>query len=97
MSFPHSLPQEEALRRVQGLIKKLQSDYAGKVSGVREQWDGPVGRFAMIFTGMTFTGAISVGPSEVNFEGNLPFAASFFRGAIEKTIRDTATRLLSNE
>jgi len=91
----HSLTPEEALRRVQGLLGETKDQFGDRVSNLRETWKGNTCSFS--FTAMRFSvsGTLNVDSSQVKVSGTLPWAASFFKGKIESTIRDRATSLLA--
>lgn len=95
MSVPHQLSQEEAMRRIKGLLNKVKSEHSDKISDLQEEWTDNVGRFSFSAMGFSVSGTLAVTPADIQFSGDLPFAASFFKGKIETTIRDRATELLA--
>ena len=95
ITITHHLSQDEALRRSKGLLGDVKTQFVGKVSDLREQWNGNVNSFSFSMEGLSVYGTLIVTPSEVEFFVDLPFAATFFRGKIESTIRDRAGRLLA--
>lgn len=95
MTIPHNLSRDEALKRVQKLLGEVRQQYAGSVTDLNERWHGHIGSFSFKTMGMDVTGMVTVGDKEVELEGTLPFAATFFKGKIEQTIRDRALSLLS--
>ena len=94
ISIPHQLSQEEALSRVKSLLAQLKAQYSVKLGGLHEEWNGNVGSFS----GASPVGAVSVtltvNPSEVVIEGELPAMATFFKGKIESGIRKELDALL---
>ena len=94
MSVPHRLPQEEALRRIQGLLGEVKTQFADKISNLREEWNGSSGSFSFSAMGFSVSGTLTVSPSEVELSGDLPLAAAFFKGKIEVMIRERAEALL---
>jgi len=95
MSVPHRLPQDEALNRIKGLLGQVKQQYADKISDLHEEWSGNAGTFSFSAMGFSISGSLNVTASEVELNGNLPFAASFFKAKIESAIRERATILLA--
>lgn len=95
ISVQHRLAQEEALNRIKGLLGQVKNQFADKITDLRENWNGNTGTFSFSAMGFSVSGTLTVKPSEVELNGNLPFAASFFRGKIESTIRERASTLLA--
>lgn len=95
MSVPHKLSQDEAQRRIQGMLGDLKQQYGEQISNLEESWSGATGAFAMTAMGMKISGTLAVRPTEVALDGSIPFAAVPFKGQIEKLIRQEAERLLA--
>lgn len=95
IAIPHNLPQEEALTRIQGLLEQLRREQAGTISEVNERWSGNEGEFSFSAKGFDLSGKITVEKNQVNINGQLPFALSFFKGKISEVIREKAGELLS--
>ncbi|MBI2033481.1 MAG: polyhydroxyalkanoic acid system family protein [Candidatus Liptonbacteria bacterium] len=95
MTIPHRLSQDEALRRIKGLLGEVKTEFAYKISNLCEEWNGSRGKFSFSAIGFSVSGTLTVKPSEVELVGRLPFAANFFRGKIEETIRERAEKLLA--
>jgi len=95
MKVDHHLPQVEALRRVQGLLGQVKTQFADKISELREEWNGDTGKFSFLAMGFSVSGTLSVTDNAVEIDGKLPFAVGFFKGKIESTIRERAEQLLA--
>ncbi len=95
IEVPHKLTQEEALNRIKGLLGEVKTQFADKISNLQENWRGNMGTFSFSAMGFSVSGSLSVTPSMVELFGNLPFAALFFKGKIEATIRERAETLLA--
>jgi Putative polyhydroxyalkanoic acid system protein (PHA_gran_rgn) len=95
IAIPHSLPPQEALSRIQGLLQKLQREQKDIVKDVSEKWNGNEGEFSFSAKGFDLSGTIKVEENLVHINSQLPFALSFFKGMISKTIKDKAGELLS--
>jgi len=94
LTIPHALPQEEALRRIKGLIKNLQEEKKDMITDVSEQWNGNEGEFRFSAKGYELSGNLKVEEKAVIINGQLPFALSFFKGMISQAIREKAGELL---
>lgn len=95
MSVPHSLGKEEARKRIQDLLPKMKSDYADQIKDLQEEWDGDTGRFSFSIMGFPVSGTLRVNDSSVDLDGNLPFAAAFFKGKIKTVIEEKAQQILA--
>ena len=95
LSVPHKLSQQDAMKRIKGLLEKVKTEHGDKISNLREEWTGHVGTFSFSAMGFSVAGTLEVTPTDVQFSGDLPFAASLFKNKIETTIRDRATELLA--
>lgn len=95
MSIRHNLPQDEALRRIRGLLADIKRERGEQISDLQERWSGNKANFSFNVVGFDVSGTLEVGSSEVKLDGNLPFLAGIFKGQIESTIRDRAQSLLA--
>lgn len=91
----HCLAQDEAILRVKTLLNNLETQYADKINGLHEEWDGDNGKFSFTAMGFPVSGTISVKLAQVEIFGDLPFAATLFKGRIESMIKDRASKLLA--
>ena len=94
VSVPHSLPPNEAIKRIQNLVGGIKTKFADKVSDVKEQWSGNHADFSFKAMGFDVAGKVDVDDREVRIESNLPFAAMPFKSRIESTIKEKAEELL---
>jgi hypothetical protein len=94
MTIPHQLPQEEALRRVQTLLQRVKSQFADKVQDLHEEWDGNTGLFKFRVMNFPVSGKLTVNPTGVDLDGNIPLAASLFKGKIKSVINEEARKIL---
>jgi len=92
---PHQLAESEALERIKGLLGQLKQEHSGSFTDLEEQWTDTGGRFSMKAMGMAVSGGLSVAPGQVQMKGNLPLAATPFKGRIEQIVRDRMERLLT--
>src|ERR1035437_7475891 len=94
MAVSHSLTQDEAVKRIKNLLNDVKTQFADKISGLHEEWDGNMGKFKFLAMGLPGSGTLAVKASQVEISGDLPFAAMLFKGKIESTIRSCAESLL---
>ncbi len=95
MTVPHSLAQDEAVKRVKHLLGDVRTQFADTIGELHEAWDGHTGRFDFSAMGYPITGSLTVNPSQVDISGELPFAAMLFKGKIESAIKDRLGALLA--
>lgn len=95
ITIPHQLPRQEALTRIQGLLKKLQKEQEGTISNVSEQWNGNEGEFSFSAKGFALSGSLKVEEESVIINGRLPLALVIFRSAIADAIQKKAGELLA--
>lgn len=96
ITIPHSLPPQEALTRIQGLLAKLQREQKDTISNISEKWNGNEGEFSFSAKGFDLSGKIKVEENLISINGQLPFALSFFKSKISQAIKKEAGELLSN-
>jgi putative polyhydroxyalkanoate system protein len=95
MSIPHKLSRDEARRRIQELLPKMKSEYADQIKDLHEEWNGDTGTFNFSVMGFQVSGNLTVNESSVDLDGNLPFAAAFFKGKIKSIIQEKAQEILA--
>lgn len=95
VEVPHSLTQEEAVGRVQGLLQRVKDKYQGQVSELEESWTDNVLAFKFKTYGFKIGGTLTAAASNVKIDGDLPIAAMMFKGRIEQTIRDELAKRLA--
>ena len=93
----HKLPKTEALERIKRLLGEVKTQYAEKISGLSETWNGDNGSFAFKAMGFNVSGTLVVTDKNVTVTGDLPFPASMFSDQIEEVIRERATELLAKK
>ena len=92
---PHSLPAEEAQRRVQNLLQDLRKIYAHTVSDVQEEWKGNTCTFSMKMFVFKIQGQIVVGAQAVEVRGKMPLGTGKYEDRIKTLIRQRAEGLLA--
>ncbi len=94
LKIPHSLPQEEALRRIKKLLKGLQQQHSQSFKEIDEHWDGYEGRFSFSANGFSVAGKIYVGADSIRLSSRLPLVLSFYKKKISDVIQEKAGELL---
>ncbi len=97
LEVPHSLGLEEATRRLKDRFAAAKAEHGDRVSNLREEWRDHTLSFALQAMGMGVSGTVAVEPDQVKLDAELPFAAAFFRGAIEQRLRQEVAILLASE
>lgn len=96
LSVPHTLSQEEAVRRVKGLLPGLKQRFAKEIKDLKEQWTGDRCEFSFKARGFSISGTLTIKASEVVLEGKLPIlAATLFGSTIENRIVVEARSILA--
>jgi hypothetical protein len=89
VSVPHGLPRDQAVDRLKGFSEKVREDTPVELTDVEENWDNDGNlNFSFKAMGMKISGSVVTSDSEVAVNGDLPFAAAMFRGAIENQIKE---------
>lgn len=94
IKIPHTLGQEEALKRIKKLLTNLKEEQAAIVKNVKEDWNGQEGNFSFSAKGFQVSGKIYAGVDTVRITSRLPFVLTFFKNTITKTIWAKGTELL---
>jgi hypothetical protein len=95
MTVPHKLSQDEAIRRIHGLLADLKARHADRITDLQESWTDHEGRFSLTAMGFKVAGTLAVTSTTVELSGDLPFAAVPFKSRIEQMLREDAERLLA--
>ncbi len=94
-SVNHNLGIAAATERLKTFLEDVRRDHGDKLSDARGEWQGSTLHFGFSVFGMGIQGTMEVSEASVNVNGKLPLAAAFFRGQIEKSIRDELVKELS--
>jgi len=95
VNVPHTLGQQAATERLQGILEKMKERYQDKFSDLEESWLGNVLSFGFKTFGFGIKGTMDVQPEEVKVDADLPFAAMMFKGKIETELKSTLGRWLT--
>jgi hypothetical protein len=94
VEVPHSLPQDEATRRLKDSFTSVRDTYQSHLSDFQEKWGDHQLDFSLTTFGMTISGNVVSAPSSVNVVADLPMMALMFKGKIEERIREHLSQLL---
>jgi putative polyhydroxyalkanoate system protein len=94
ISVPHSLSKEEVASRAKNLLSNLKEKYAGMIDSVTEEWGGYEGSFILSAKGFNVSGTMNITDNSIDIEGKMPMALSFFKGAIEGSIKKAAEEMV---
>lgn len=91
----HQLGQDEATKRLQGLLDQVRRQYGEFVTRLESNWTDNVLTFSLVTYGFKIDGNLTVEDRRVHLSGRLPLAAIAFRGKIEQSIVGELRRELS--
>lgn len=94
LEVPHALPQDEAQERLQRFAESLHGRFGDQAKDVTQSWSGNVLSFGFKTFGMRIDGKIGVESDKLVVSGDLPIAATMFKGKIESEIRQQLERLV---
>lgn len=95
MNIPHQLEQQEALIRIQTLLKRVEAQFGSQVQDMQQEWSGNEGKFSFKVMNMPVSGTLTVNQTDVSLDSQLPFAAAMFSGKIKSVIMEEAKKVLS--
>ena len=94
VSIPHRLGREEARRRLDSGIGRLQPELAGLISSLDYRWDGDRLNFNASAMWQTITGAIDVLDDAVRIEIDLPWMMRLLADTVTKQVRGRGLAML---
>ena len=94
LNIPHKLSKDEALSRIKNLLNKMKEEQKNVVTDLKEDWQDNKGSFSFNAKGFNLAGDIVVNDDAVQIHSELPFAVSFFKGAISDMISKKANEIL---
>lgn len=95
MSIPHQLDQQEALNRIQSLLKKVEAQFPGQLKELKQDWTGNTGAFSFKVMNMPVSGTLTVNSNDVALDSQIPLAAVMFQGKIKSVIMEEAEKVLA--
>lgn len=73
VSIPHNLGKAEAMRRLQGGLTRLKTQFGDKIASIDETWNGDRMAFRVGAMGQTINGHLDVMEDQVRVEVQLPW------------------------
>lgn len=95
VTVPHTLGKEEALNRLTGLLAQAKAQYGDRITDLHENWTDNGGTFSFKAMNFKISGSVDVSDTNVEINGEYPWAVKPFQGTIEATLRERAERLLA--
>lgn len=95
VTVAHTLGQQEALARLTGILSQAKDQYGDRISDLQENWTDDGGTFSFKAMNFKISGSLEVSDTNVQINGEYPWAAKPFQGTIESTLRERAERLLA--
>ena len=95
VAVPHSLSKEEAAERLQNRFLQLREQHGNHVQDFQGQWEGDRLRCSFSTLGVNVRAAVTVEPSQVTIDTELPMLAMMFKGKIEQEIRSELGQVLA--
>ena len=97
VSIPHNLGQTEAMRRLQGGMSSLKSQFGDKVASIDETWLGDRMDFRVGAMGQTVNGHLEVMEDQVRVEVQLPWILAMIAEKAKTFIQKQGTLLLEKK
>jgi putative polyhydroxyalkanoate system protein len=94
VSVPHRLGRQEARRRLDRGIGRLEGELGALLSGLDHHWQGDTLNFTASAMWQRITGRIEVLDDAVRIEIELPWVMQFLRDTITKRVRGRGVALL---
>lgn len=91
----HDIEINKALKCSDNLLIELADKHKDKIKDVVQISRGNnIKEFSFSISGFKINGTLEVNSEKIIIESRLPFAASFFRGVIESTIKEHADEMI---
>jgi hypothetical protein len=95
VAVPHNLTEEEAALRLRSHFDKLQEQHGHQVQGFESEWEEKCLRCRFSTMGVNVKSTVTVEPSQVVIDTELPMIAMMFKGVIEQQIRSELSQALA--
>ena len=87
VNVPHDIDRNEAISKLKTFMEAARKDSPVELSDIKEVWDeGGNLDFAFSAMGFRIAGQMVTESQQVSINGDLPFAALPFRGALENQL-----------
>lgn len=97
VSIPHNLGRAEAMRRLQGGMGSLKSQFGDKVASIDESWNGDRMDFSVGAMGQKVSGHLEVMEDQVRVEVQLPWILAMVAEKAKTFIQKQGTLLLEKK
>ncbi|MCB5174410.1 MULTISPECIES: polyhydroxyalkanoic acid system family protein [Microvirga] len=97
VSIPHNLGKAEAMRRLQGGLTRLKSQFGDKVASVEETWSGDRMDFRVGAMGQSINGHLQVFEEQVKVEVQLPWLLAMVAEKAKNFIQKQGTLMLEKK
>lgn len=97
ISLKHALGQDEALKKIKGLIESTMQGLTNEVSDYKIDWQGAGSTFNFRVRNINIQGQIKVENATVYISSKLPIILLPLRSQIEKTISEHASKVLKTD
>lgn len=97
VSIPHNLGKAEAMRRLQGGLSGLKSQFGDKVASINEAWTGDHMEFRVGAMGQNINGCLDVMEEQVRVEVQLPWILAMIAEKAKSFIQKQGTLLLEKK
>jgi hypothetical protein len=87
-SVVHPYSQQQAVVRLSDFAQQAEAKYAGLVSSAGNEWTENRLTFFVVALGLRIQGVLHVHDQRADVEVEYPFAAAFFAGRLETTIKE---------
>jgi hypothetical protein len=95
IQIDHTLPKEEAKRRIEQLIEQYQEEYKDQVQDLTVEWKDDKAHIRVSARGYSSAGNLEVTDSAVLLDFYVPFLLQVFSKKIKSTIQHTIEESLS--
>jgi putative polyhydroxyalkanoate system protein len=94
VKLPHRLTQDEAIRRINAGVEKLQARYGASVAAIETRWTGNRLDGQVTVLSQSIAGSIEVEPSEVIITLRLPFLLAMLKDRILGFVQKNGEKVL---
>ncbi len=94
LSIPHQLSRDEAKKRVEQLVRQVQTQFAGGQGRLEESWSGNTMEFTVSAMGMAARGRVVVETQVVRMEVALPQPLAMLTSTLKQRLEQEGNRLL---
>ena len=95
IQIEHTLPKDEAKRRIEQLIERYQEEYKDQVQDLTVEWKADKAHIRVSARGYSSAGNLEVTDSAVLLDFYVPFLLQVFSKKIKSTIQHTIEESLS--